>query len=120
MGRNWVEWDLPADRDVDTFWRMYVGHHALSYATHHKIVVRSTFGSFYCYQNKYGIASSSKAGYPGTVLHTSQGSVSMNVGTACIYVTVFRGGRYYCPSNNTDWPQHFPNSQPPFVSVWLK
>ena len=56
MGRHWVEWDLPADRDVDTFWRMSVGDEVVSDTAHCKVTVRSTFAStIYSYYNKYAI-----------------------------------------------------------------
>ena len=134
MGRNWVEWDLPADRDVDTFWRLSVGHSVVVHTTHHKINVRSSFASTtYCYQNKYGITSY-HGGYPGTLSSWSPGgSTGMSSRSACMLVAVIAKGSirygfsvsntniiYYSPGDNDDWPTHAFNRQPPFVSVWLK
>ena len=131
MGRHWVEWDLPADRDVDRFWRLSVGDAVLRYATHHKINVRSSFASTtYCYQNKYGITTDF-GGYPGTLIYASVVYTSMSSSTACMFVTVianrssrygFRSvGNYYCPFDNDHWPAGVgPITQPSFVSVWLR
>jgi len=133
MGRHWVEWDLPADRDVDTFWRMSVGNHVVKYTTHHKINVRSSFASTtYCYQNKYGVTPH-YGGYPGTLKSWSPGGSGMSPRSACMLVTGIAKGSngygfsvsnknviYYSPADNDDWPTHPFNRQPPFVSVWLK
>ncbi|KAI0243088.1 hypothetical protein LSAT2_008805 [Lamellibrachia satsuma] len=43
MGQFWVEWDLPADRDVATFWRHYVGTSVVDSATMHSVQVQSSF-----------------------------------------------------------------------------
>ena len=56
MGQFWVEWDLPADRDVDTFWRHSVGPSAVKSAKDYEVEVRSSFASKgTCCHNKYGI-----------------------------------------------------------------
>ena len=120
MGRNWVEWDLPADRDVDTFWRLSLGDR--SGTTDHKVNVRSTFASArYCYQNKYGITSHF-TGYPGTLDVWSHNGGGISPHTVCMIVNVIAedSGRYFCPGDNDHWPPGKNNTQPPFVSVWLK
>ena len=137
MGRHWVEWDLPADRDVDTFWRLSVGYDVVSNTTHHKINVRSSFASIpYCYQNKYGITSY-HGGYPGTLSRWNiGGSAGLNSHSVCMLVTVIAKGSerygfyfssvdpmylyYYSPGDNDDWPSHDFSTQPPTVTVWLK
>ena len=56
MGQFWVEWDLPVDRDVATFWRHSVGQSVVESATKHNVEVRSSFCSKRtCCHNKYGI-----------------------------------------------------------------
>ncbi|KAI0240127.1 hypothetical protein LSAT2_009170 [Lamellibrachia satsuma] len=56
MGQFWVEWDLPADRDVATFWRHSVGRNVVDSATMHSVQVQSSFApKRICYQNKYGM-----------------------------------------------------------------
>ena len=132
MGRHWVEWDLPADRDVDTFWRLSVGESVVAHTTHHKINARSTFASTtYCYQNKYGITSHF-SGYPGTLQLWTPNSAGMSPHSPCMTVNVIANGSttygftyvysgYFCPGDNDHWPPlEGQNKQPPFVSVWLK
>ena len=110
MGRHWVEWDLPADRDVDTFWKMSIGNRVVSNTTQHKINVRSSFASTtYCYQNKYGITQI-YGGYPGTLVYASARLTIMNSLTACMFVTViakvsfryrfYNDGIYFSPVDN--------------------
>ena len=72
MGQFWVEWDLPADRDVATFWRHSVGRSVVRSATDHDVEVRSSFApKRTCCQNKYGIGPvvSWGGGFPTTVCY---------------------------------------------------
>ena len=129
MGRFWVEWDLPADRDVDTFWRLSIGPNLVNSATPHNVEVRSSFQyKRTCNQNKYGILESKSfgGGYPAT--STSQYFVT--TGDLCMAVTVMtigssawgftHGYTWDAPISNSDWPNSSSNRGYPFLSVWLR
>ncbi|KAI0228176.1 hypothetical protein LSAT2_021344 [Lamellibrachia satsuma] len=83
MGQFWVEWDLPTDRDVATFWRHSVGASVVRYATDHDVEVRSSFApKRTCCQNKYGIGPvvSWGGGYPTTICYgAGNNDLCMNV-----------------------------------------
>ena len=129
MGEFWVEWDLPSNRSVDTFWR----HAQWPYfyrSTLHKVEVRSSFApSHNCYQNVYGIMKTYGSGYPATSPFPNGGMSSRDV---CMSVAVIdtdwfeesvnMGVLYDAPRNNSDWPnaEYQVNGGPPFVSVWLR
>ena len=134
MGQFWVEWDLPADRDVATFWGRSVGASVARSATIHSVEVRSSFRSKQtCRHNKYGIgpASSWGGGYPTTV----GGTVSPR--DSCMQVAVMSRGSsedgfdnsfalFDAPTSNSDWPNRrysgtlHDDAGPPFLSVWLR
>ena len=134
MGQFWVEWDLPADRDVATFWRHSVGYSIVGSATIHFVEVRSSFRSKQtCRHNKYGVgpAASWGGGYPTTV-----GS-SVISRDSCMQVAVMARGSsedgfynsfalFDAPTSNSDWPNRYhtgtrhDDAGPPFLSVWLR
>ena len=124
MGQFWVEWDLPLNRDEDTFWRLSVGSSAVESATEHKVEVRSSFAPKYtCYQNKYGIENL------GTIPATTMSTVIIMANNVCMGVNVvtpgtsvwgfnINGNEYDAPTSNLDWPNV--ETGPPFLSVWLR
>ena len=132
MGQFWVEWDLPADRDVATFWRHSLGLLVVRSATKRDVEVRSSFGSKKsCCHNKYGIMPGYHfgGGFPST-----SGCI---VGSRdlCMTVAVMTTGSsahgvtqngifslYDAPTSNSDWPNAKcrDNNGPSFVSVWLR
>ena len=130
MGQFWVEWDLPADRDMATFWRFSVGESVAQSATRHSVEVRSSFRyKRTCCHNKYGIGPSG-GGFPTTNCNgASLGDLCMQV---AVMSTVSSGdGFHHCcllfdaPISNSDWPnRYFLRAQrdagPPFLSVWLR
>ena len=129
MGNFWVEWDLPADRDVATFWRHSVGESVVLSAMTHNVEVRSSFRSkSTCCHNKYGIGPTEwwGGGYPTTVCNLAGGYDS------CMDVAVMSLGSsgdgfslnspsniFDAPSSNNDWPNRIQGG-PPFLSVWLR
>ena len=131
MGQFWVEWDLPADRDVATFWRHSVGPSVAQSATRQDVEVRSSFASKRtCCHNKYGIGQPRLwgGGYPTTICFGA------TVADSCMDVAVMCPGSsgdgfsYESPSplsdapiSNNDWPNvHISPGGPPFLSVWLR
>ena len=134
MGQFWAEWDLPADRDVATFWRHSVGYNVVGSATRHFVEVRSSFRSkSTCCHTKYGIGPTGSwgGGLPTTVCN------SANANDLCMEVAVMSlgssrdgFGRSYpvfdAPTSNSEWPNRSPSgapfghSGPPFLSVWLR
>ena len=123
MGQFWVEWDLPADRDVATFWRHSVGRSVLESSTKHKVQVRSSFRSKQtCCHTKYGIgpAVSWGGGYPTTVCF-SAGNDDLCMQVAVMSsVDGFTGSMLFdAPTSNSDWPNIY-HAGAPFLSVWLR
>ncbi|KAI0228294.1 hypothetical protein LSAT2_021234 [Lamellibrachia satsuma] len=133
MGQFWVEWDLPADRDVDTFWRHSVGLSVAWSAARQTVEVRSSFRSKQtCCHTKYGIgpAMSWGGGYPTSVC----GAVGPR--DSCMQVAVMSRGSsvhgfdnsfalFDAPTSNSDWPNRYysgthDDAGRPFLSVWLR
>ena len=121
MGHFWVEWDLPADRDVAIFWRVSLGQDVVHSATDHDVEVRSSFASKQtCHQNKYGIWRDYHWGraFPSTNDYDVQArDVCMHVAVEPTY------GLFDAPTNNSDWPNAsggYQQGGPPFLSVWLR
>lgn len=130
MGQSWVEWNLPLDRDLDTFWRISVGHNAINSTTAQEVEVRSSFASKRtCYQNKYGIMNLQVHGgsYPYASFNKKGNTL---VRDTCMAVGVMSSGSafgftqnnngYDTPTSNSDWPNARYNHKSPFVSVWLR
>ena len=117
MGQYWVEWDLPADREVASFWRPWKTRYNPKY---HKVEVRSSLGmKGMCYQNKYGVKEGNDTEYPRTSWfpHSVQsGDVCMGVGVGGMPTA--EGCHGDAPASNTDWPNHS-ICRPAFLSVWL-
>ena len=126
MGLFWVEWDLPANRNVSTFWNLSVGSNAVTSAPENKVEVRSSFGrKRICYQNKYGIQTF--GAFPATV--SSVKSTASKVNNVCMAVVVINRGTsvrgftanrngYDAPTGDLDWPNV--ETGPPYLSVWLR
>ena len=130
MGRAWVEWNLPSDRDVDTFWRISVGFNAINSAAVQEVEVKSSFAAKdICYQNRYGIMNLKVHGgsYP-SAMYNQKGNTITN--DACMAVGVMSSGLafgfsqnnngYDSPTSNNDWPNARFDQKSPFVSVWLR
>ena len=130
MSQFWVEWDLPADRDVATFWRHSVGERATYTAMNHRVEVSSSFASKRtCLHSNYGIQHGYDfgGGFPAT--YSTDGSIlSQDV---CMVVAVMSVGSsgdgfthntpvFDAPTSNTDWPNVSDRDKPPFLSVWLR
>ena len=135
MGQFWVEWDLPADRDVATFWRHSVGPSVVRHATRQDVEVRSSFASKRtCCHNKYGIGPvvSWSGGFPSTICYsagshdTCMGVAVMSPGSSGDGFTQNQNNTIFdAPVSNSDWPNKSANGKPsydgkpPFLSVWL-
>ena len=138
MGQFWVEWDLPADRDVDTFWRHSVGPSVVHSAARRNVEVRSSFASKHtCCHNKYGIFGSSEVGgaFPSAAAGWCD---TIHPNDVCMVVAVMSPGSsadgftqrqnspvFDAPVSNTDWPNkdswgRSDGNKPPFLSVWLR
>jgi len=130
MGRFWVEWNLPSDRDVDTFWRISVGFNAINSAVVREVEVRSSFAAKRtCYQNRYGIMNYREHGgsYPSAAFNLPGNTVT---GDTCMAVGVMSSGTafgfsqnnngYDSSTSNSDWPNARYDHKSPFVSVWLR
>ena len=129
MGRYWVEWDLPTDRKVDTFWRNSLGPTKVKAAANCEVEVRSSFmKTGKCYQNKFGMNGYYGGGYPSTTIDPKtlkSNDVCMTVAAVSHNSPLWHmpdWSKYYndAPKTNTDWPNVGHIYGGPFLSVWLR
>ena len=125
-----MEWDLPEDRDVDTFWRHSIGRAKTIASPLLVVEMRSSFHysrTRTCRQSKYGLSACESGAYPGTAISeyvTSPGDLCMSV----MVIPHPVHGWYHlvnvksdAPASNTDWPNaKYVSEQTPFLSVWLR
>lgn len=127
---RWVKWNLPANRDVTTFWRHSVGYSTINGATQSSVTGTGWNGSTTtCYQNRYGVMNWDGHGgsYPAAARDT-QGRTNANeycmaVGTQTVGVTADgftqNGNGFDAPLDETSWPNASYNVDP-HVAVWVR
>jgi hypothetical protein len=127
---RWVKWNLPANRDVTTFWHHSVGYTTINGATQSSVTGTGWNGSTTtCYQNRYGIMNWDGHGgsYPAaardTQGRTNASEYCMAVGTQTIGMNADgftqNGNGFDAPADETTWPNGAYNVDP-HVAVWVR